>query len=109
MVFDRTLVLAADQDVTLEVVGEEPGLISADGRETGASGLGARVRAGVAPNPGLVVWGDETPPFHARVGEKSGLPDGMSAGAGSIAGCSGSFTSPGWGSSRTWTWSSTPD
>src|SRR6266498_2502628 len=51
MVFDRTLVLAADQDVTLEVVGEEPGLISADGRETGASGENGRPDRG-GPEPG---------------------------------------------------------
>ena len=32
MVFDRSLVLAPDQRVRLEVLGEEPGLLSADGR-----------------------------------------------------------------------------
>ena len=32
MVFDRSIVLSPDERVTLDVVGEEPGVISADGR-----------------------------------------------------------------------------
>jgi NAD kinase len=42
MVFDRSLVLAADQRVALEVVGEEPGLLSADGRASLELPVGAR-------------------------------------------------------------------
>ena len=76
MVFDRTLVLAADQNVTLEVVGEEPGVLSADGRESLELPLGARVRVGAAPSPALVVRRDDAPPFHALVREKFGLPGG---------------------------------
>ncbi|MFB3739233.1 MAG: NAD(+)/NADH kinase [Candidatus Velamenicoccus archaeovorus] len=76
MVFDRTLVLGPDQHVTLEVVGEEPGLISADGRESMELPVGARVRIGAAPHPARVVRPDEAPPFHALVRDKFDLPDG---------------------------------
>jgi NAD+ kinase len=76
MVFDRTLVLSADQHVTLEVVGEEAGLISADGRESMELPVGARVRIGAAPRPARVVRPDDAPPFHALVRDKFDLPDG---------------------------------
>jgi len=76
MVFHRTLVLAADQNVTLEVVGEEPGVLSADGRESLELPVGARVRVGAAPSPALLVRRDAAPPFHALVREKFGLPGG---------------------------------
>lgn len=76
MVFHRTLVLAADQNVTLEVVGEEPGVLSADGRESLELPVGARVRVGAAPSPALLVRRDDAPPFHALVREKFGLPGG---------------------------------
>ena len=76
MVFHRSLVLAADQNVTLEVVGEEPGVLSADGRESLELPVGARVRVGAAPSPALLVRRDDAPPFHALVREKFGLPGG---------------------------------
>jgi NAD+ kinase len=74
MVFDRSFVLSADQHVTLEVVGEEEGLISADGRESLELPVGSRVRIGRAPNPARFVRSDDAPPFHALVREKFGLP-----------------------------------
>jgi hypothetical protein len=43
MVFDRSFVLAAEQHVVLEVVGDEPGLLSADGRESVELPVGSRV------------------------------------------------------------------
>lgn len=76
MVFDRTLVLGADEHVTLEVVGEEPGLISADGRESLELPVGARVRIGAADEPARVVRPDGGPAFHALVREKFDLPGG---------------------------------
>jgi NAD+ kinase len=76
MVFDRSLVLAADEHVTLEVVGEEDGLLSADGRQSLELPVGARVRIGAAPNPALLVRREDAPPFHALVREKFGLPGG---------------------------------
>jgi len=76
MVFDRSLVLHADERVTLEVVGEEEGLISADGRETLELPVGARVRIGRARRPVKLVRRDDPPPFHALVRTKFGLPGG---------------------------------
>jgi len=80
MVFDRSLVLSADQRVTLEVVGEEPGLLSADGRASLELAVGARVRIGRAPTPARFVRRDDAPAFHALVREKFDLPgrDGRS-------------------------------
>jgi NAD+ kinase len=76
MVFDRALVIGSNESVTLEVVGEEPGLLSADGRESLELPVGSRVRIGAAPNPARLVRSKDAPPFHALVREKFGLPDG---------------------------------
>jgi len=76
MVFDRTLVIGADDRVNLEVVGDEPGLISADGRESLELPVGSRVRIGAAPNPARLVRRHDAPAFHALVREKFGLPGG---------------------------------
>jgi NAD+ kinase len=74
MVFDRSLVLAHDQRVALEVVGEEPGLLSADGRASQELPVGARVRIERAPTPSRFVRPDDAPAFHALVREKFDLP-----------------------------------
>jgi NAD+ kinase len=81
MVFDRSLVLSADERVTLEVVGEEEGLISADGRESLELPIGARVRIGRADDAARVVRRGDAPPFLALVRDKFGLPgdDGAAA------------------------------
>jgi NAD+ kinase len=76
MVFDRSLVLGAAQRVTLEVVGEEAGLISADGRESLELPVGARVRIGAASHGARLIRPDHAPPFHELVREKFGLPGG---------------------------------
>jgi len=76
MVFDRSLVLAAEQRVTIEVVGEEPGLLSADGRESLELPVGSRVRIGRAPNPARFVRPGGAPEFHALVRRRFGLPGG---------------------------------
>ncbi len=74
MVFDRSLVLAPDERVTLEVVGEEAGLLSADGRESLELPVGARVRIGAASTPSRLVRPDSAPQFHALVRTKFDLP-----------------------------------
>jgi NAD+ kinase len=74
MVFDRSLVLSAGEHVTLEVVGEEDGLLSADGREGLELRVGAGVRIGRAPVPARLVRPDHVPDFHALVREKFDLP-----------------------------------
>ncbi len=80
MVFDRSLVLGADEVVTLQVVGEEDGLISADGRESLELPVGSSVRISRAENPARLVRRDDAPAFHALVREKFGLP-GVDPGA----------------------------
>lgn len=74
MVFDRSLVLAAEEHVTLGVLGEEPGLLSADGRESLELPVGSSVRIGRAPNPARFVRRGDARRFHALVREKFGLP-----------------------------------
>lgn len=74
MVFDRSLVVDAGEVVTLEVVGEQDGLLSADGRESLELPVGASVRIGRSPNPALMVRREDAPRFHALVREKFGLP-----------------------------------
>ncbi len=92
MVFDRSLVLAPEQRVTLEVVGEEPGLLSADGRPSLELPVGARVHIGEARTPARLVRPDGAPSFLSLVREKFGLPgdggdeDGAGAGAGDVGG-----------------------
>lgn len=74
MVFDRSLVLAAEQRVALEVVGEEPGLLSADGRASLELPVGARVRIERATTPARFVRREDAPAFHALVRDKFDLP-----------------------------------
>ena len=74
MVFDRSLVLGAEQRVRLEVVGEEPGLLSADGRESIELAVGAHVEIGRAPNPARLVRREDAPPFFELVRGKFDLP-----------------------------------
>lgn len=76
MVFDRSLVLSADEHVRLEVVGEEPGLLSADGRGSLELPVGASVGIGRAANPARLVRRDDAPAFHALVRDKFDLPEG---------------------------------
>ena len=74
MVFDRSFVLGADQVVTLEVVGDEPGILSADGRESLEVPVGTRVRIRASSRPSRFVRRAEGPGFLARVRDKFGLP-----------------------------------
>jgi NAD+ kinase len=74
MVFDRSFVLDADQVVFLEVVGDEPAILSADGREGVELAIGSRIRIGAAPRPARLVRGDDARSFLTRVREKFGLP-----------------------------------
>ncbi|MEP7059534.1 MAG: NAD(+)/NADH kinase [Actinomycetota bacterium] len=82
MVFDRSFVLGADQVVTVEVVGEEPGLLSADGRESIELPVGSRLTIRAAEQPSLFVRRDPAPNFLTRVREKFDLPGGDDVGGG---------------------------
>jgi NAD+ kinase len=74
MVFDRSFVLNDRQVVELEVIGDEAGLLSADGRESVELPVGARVRIAAAERPARLVRRDDAPPFLTRVREKFDLP-----------------------------------
>jgi NAD+ kinase len=74
MVFDRSLVLAPDERVSLEVLGEEAGLLTADGRGSVELPVGTRVRIGAAPRPSRFVRRVDAPAFHELVRGKFGLP-----------------------------------
>jgi NAD+ kinase len=74
MVFDRSLVLGPDQRVRLEVLGEEPGLLSADGRSALELPVGAHVEIGRAPTPSRLVRREDAPPFFELVRDKFDLP-----------------------------------
>ena len=74
MVFDRSFVLAAQQHVILEVVGDEPGLLSADGRESVELPVGSRVLIGAAGRPARLVRRAGAPTFLSRVRDKFELP-----------------------------------
>jgi NAD+ kinase len=80
MVFDRSFVLDADQVVVLEVVGDEPAILSADGREGIELAIGSRIRIGAAPRPARLVRGDDVRSFLTRVREKFGLPGDVGGG-----------------------------
>jgi len=75
MVFDRSIVLAPDQRVVLEVLGEEPAILSADGRPGILMPPGARVGIGRAARPARLVRRDGGVPFFSLLREKFGLPD----------------------------------
>jgi NAD+ kinase len=74
MVFDRSFVLASSQVVTLEVVGDEPALLSADGRASEEVPVGTRVRIRKSSRPARFVRRGDGPAFLPRVREKFDLP-----------------------------------
>ena len=81
MVFDRSFVLAATQQVTLEVRGDEPGLLSADGRESLELPIGTRIRIRASTRPARLVRREGAPGFLTLVREKFGLPGASDVGA----------------------------
>jgi NAD+ kinase len=74
MVFDRSIVLGPSERVELRVVGDEPGVLSADGREGLDLPVGASVRISVGPKPALLVRDDGGRSFFGLVRDKFGLP-----------------------------------
>jgi NAD+ kinase len=74
MVFDRSVVVGADAVITLEVVGEEPGLLAADGRAGARLPVGSRVLIRRADRPARLVRRKDAPSFFALVREKLSLP-----------------------------------
>ena len=74
MVFDRAFVISPAEGVVLEVLGEEPGLLSADGRPGLPLPVGARVRIGRADRPARLVRRPDSPSFFSLLREKFSLP-----------------------------------
>lgn len=74
MVFDRSIVLSVDEGVMLEVLGEEPGLLSADGRPGLELPVGSSVRIEPAERPARLVRRDGSPSFFRLLREKFSLP-----------------------------------
>ena len=74
MVFDRSFVLGAGRRVTLQVVGDEAGLLSADGRASVELTVGTRVLIHASEAPARLVRRGEGRSFLTRVRDKFGLP-----------------------------------
>jgi NAD+ kinase len=73
-VWDRTIVVAPEEGVTLRVLGDEPGLLSADGRPGLELPVGAEVRIEPAERPVRLVRRHDSASFFALLREKFSLP-----------------------------------
>jgi NAD+ kinase len=74
MVFDRAVVLAPDERVTLEVREEEPALLSADGRLGLELPAGARVSVRRSDRPARLLRREVTESFYSLLRRKFSLP-----------------------------------
>jgi NAD+ kinase len=74
MLFDRSIVLSTAEGVTLEVLGEEPALLSADGRPGLDLPVGSRVHIAPSDRPARLVKRTESPSFFTLLRQKFSLP-----------------------------------
>jgi NAD+ kinase len=74
MVFDRAIVLSPDEHVTLEVHEDEPGLLSADGRQGTELSPGSRVTIRRADRPARLIRSKRTESFYSLLRRKFQLP-----------------------------------
>jgi NAD+ kinase len=74
MVFDRAIVLAPEEQVTLEVQEDEPGFLSADGRLGLDLPVGSRVRIRRADRPARLVRSKRPESFYSLLRRKFSLP-----------------------------------
>ena len=74
MAFDRSVVLAPDERVTLEVRGDEPGLLSADGREGMELPVGARVHVRRSERSARLLRRKRGESFYSLLRRKFSLP-----------------------------------
>jgi NAD+ kinase len=74
MTFDRPVVLAPDERVTLEVRPDEPGLLSADGREGLELPVGSRVMISRADSPARLLRRKNPESFYSLLRRKFALP-----------------------------------
>ena len=76
MVFDRSFVTGRSECVTIEVRGDEPGVLSADGQDSLSLPVGARMAIRAADQPVRLVRPRDREGFYRRVRERFSLPDG---------------------------------
>ena len=74
MVFDRPIVLAPEEQVTLEVKEEEPGMLSADGRPGLELPVGSRVRIRRSRRPARLLRRKRSESFFSLLRSKFSLP-----------------------------------
>lgn len=74
MVFDRAVVLAPEEQVTLEVQEDEPGILSADGRPGLDLPIGSRVQIRRADSPARLVRSKRPESFYSLLRRKFSLP-----------------------------------
>jgi NAD+ kinase len=74
MVFDRSMVLSDEEGVLLEVQGDEPGLLSPDGRPGMELPIGSSVRIERSDRPARLVRRAASPSFFSLLREKFSLP-----------------------------------
>ena len=74
MVFDRPIVLAPEEQVTLEVKEEEPGMLSADGRPGLELPVGSRVRIRRSERPARLLRRKRSESFFSLLRDKFSLP-----------------------------------
>jgi NAD+ kinase len=74
MVFDRSFVLEPASQVRLEVMGDESGVLSADGRKSIELPVGSVVRIRASARPARLVRRDGAPGFLTLVRDKFDLP-----------------------------------
>ena len=74
MVFDRSFVLDPASEVSLLVMGDESGVLSADGRQSIELPVGSRVRIRRSSRPARMVRRGDAPGFLSLVRDKFGLP-----------------------------------
>jgi NAD+ kinase len=86
MVFDRSFVLGPDARVELQVLGEESGILSADGRQSIELPVGSTVRIRASERPAELVRRSDAPGFLTLVREKFGLPGNEGADPDDVAG-----------------------
>ena len=75
MVFDRPIVLGPEEQVTLEVQAEEPGILSADGRPGLELPVGSRVRVRRAERPARLLRRKRSESFFSLLRDKFSLPE----------------------------------
>ena len=71
---ERSIVLAPEEGVTLEVLGDEPAILSADGRPGIELAVGSRVRIRRADHPARLVRHGRSKSFFGLLSDKFSLP-----------------------------------